>query len=344
MERVPSSPEWNELIAAHDEALTAQIRHTDLPLMGLAGAAPQPAMIGESTGFDRVLYSLTLSYGNLDADGPLVLVETARRDTQYGVHSLHYLLEVELDRADADASVSAVEEGALVFDGQRHPATVQRAGSRFWAARCPYSDCVVTVVARDWELASTRLAPVIDVEPLLLTRTAVIAALRARGPDAEPEPVDVENPHRALVDAVLHDSRHIRQRSGQGLAPRRRDMRVTAGLWSAATEAQMRLTDQARPGANAAVTSMVNQLSSLQEEADWFSTDDRLREAAITETLLYGVRLREAVPSQTAQECWARLWHHQQQPIQPERILTDRQDWLQAWNTWAQEHHDDTHG
>ncbi|HEU4422473.1 MAG TPA: hypothetical protein VFR67_08015, partial [Pilimelia sp.] len=63
MEHVPWSPEWEALITAHDQALTAQIRRTDLPVLGLVGPAPQPAMIGESSGSDQDLHSLTLSYG-----------------------------------------------------------------------------------------------------------------------------------------------------------------------------------------------------------------------------------------------------------------------------------------
>ena len=97
--------------------------------------------------------------------------------------TLRYLLEVELDRADDDAAVAeATEPGELVVDGERRTATVQRAGARFWAARCTHADCLLTVVARDWDIASTRLASVTDVEPLILARRAELAALRARTP------------------------------------------------------------------------------------------------------------------------------------------------------------------
>ncbi len=49
---------------------------------------------------------------------------------------------------------------------------------------------------------------------------------------------------------------------------------------------------------------MVNQLTGLQEETSWFA-DERLREAAVTETLLFWTGLREAVPSRAAQQAWA---------------------------------------
>ena len=42
-------------------------------------------------------------------------------------------------------------------------------------------------------------------------------------------------------------------------------------------------------------------------EAAWFTADPRLREAAIDETLRHAM-LGDAVPSETAQEAWARHW------------------------------------
>jgi hypothetical protein len=325
------------MIAAHERALVEQIRAGGLPLVGLAPPTPQPAMVAESSSTDQVLEGLTLSYGGPDvecAEGPLVLVETARTDGSTVPHTLRYLLEVELDRVDGDAEVGEVAGGELVVAGAPRPATVQRAGSRFWAARCSYEDCTVTVVARDVDFASVRLEPVADPEPFLRARRDRLAALRASAAPPEPAPADVANPHRALVDAVLHDSVYIGRRSREDLPPRRREMRVTTGLWQAATVAQMRLADQPQHEANAAVTSIVNQLSRLQEEADWFTAQERLREGAIAETLMYGTGLREAVPSQPAQEAWRRLWDRRPHP---ERTLVDRRAWLDAWDRWARE-------
>jgi hypothetical protein len=355
----PSSPAWDELIASYEEALVEQIRRCDLPLVGLADPAPSPAMIVETSGTGAALDSLSLTYGEVNpaqAQGPLVLVHMSRPDESTVPLTLRYLLEVELDRADDGAVVAeTTEPGELVVDGERRAATVQRAGARFWAARCAHADCLLTVVARDWDIASTRLASVTDLEPLILARRTELAALRARTPGPVDEPAaDVENPHRALVEAVLHDSRYIEKRARQGLPPRHRELRMTAGLWRAATEAQMRMADQAHQEANAAVTAMVNQLSQLQEESDWFATDERLRRDAVAETLMYWTGLREAVPSRRAQESWKRMWDHRQRLATGEdladpawitevrahhdQVVNDRGEWLDIWNAWARGH------
>jgi hypothetical protein len=89
------------------------------------------------------------------------------------------------------------------------------------------------------------------------------------------------------------------------------------------------------------VTLVVNHLTSLQEQAAWFTAEPRLREAAIDETVRHAV-LRDDVLSQPAQLAWARYWAlHSSLPGQEpgDALRAHRQTggplittWLQAWD------------
>ena len=94
------------------------------------------------------------------------------------------------------------------------------------------------------------------------------------------------------------------------------------------------------------VTEVVNHLGFLSEKAPWFSTDPRLREAAIDETLRHAM-LGDAVPSETAQEAWARYWSaHMTRPAleresgDPRAEMADREALtaacLRAWAAWVE--------
>jgi hypothetical protein len=62
--------------------------------------------------------------------------------------------------------------------------------------------------------------------------------------------------------------------------------------------------------ANAAVTSMVNHLTTLQQRSDWYENNASLRDAAINETIAY-FRDGEQVRSLPAQRAWQNLWSKQ---------------------------------
>jgi hypothetical protein len=360
MEELCASPELAAMVAREQAALEDRIRVSGLPLVALAEPTPSPRMLGDASTCDGVTESVGLAYGDpMAADGPLVQVHCARwPQSLLRPPQLRDLLEQELDRiGDRPVVGQAVEQAVLRIDGQPCPAAVPRASPRWWAARCSYRGAEVTVVARDWELVWTRLVSVADVEPFLRGRREYLAGLRA-GPPAPPVPVEVEadvaGAHRALVEAVLAQARDAAARVGQGQPPRRRGTERLGGLWEAATRAQMRLADQSRQQANQAVTAMVNQLVGLQEEAAWFA-EERLRGAAITETLLYWSGQSEAVWSRAAQQAWQQVWQLQRhQP--PGGLLADEQQppaehadrlrrwveqqhaaravWLAAWEAW----------
>jgi hypothetical protein len=354
MEQMPVSPEL--------AALEEQLRGSGLALVGLAEPAPLPRMLGDAATCDGVTESVGLAYGDpMAAGGPLVQVHCARwPQSLMRPPGLRDLLEQELDRV-ADESVvdqQPVEQAVLRTDGQPCSAVVLRAGPRWWAARCSYRGAEVTVVARDWDpaLAATRLVSVADLEPFLRGRREYLAGLRAAAP-APPEPAEVEvaGAHRAVVEAVFAQAREAQARIGQGRGSRRRGTERLDQLWEAATRAQMRLADQAHKQAGEAVTAMVNQLVGLQEEASWFA-EERLRGAAITQTLVYWSGLRETVPSRAAQQAWQRVWQLQRRQLaaglladheQPsaehadrrrgwvEEVHATRAVWRAAWAAWA---------
>jgi hypothetical protein len=331
MELVEPSPDWVALLARHRAEVEAQLRASDLPLVGLAEPAPEPRMLGDTMAIDGTIRSVGLSYGDpTRADGPLVHVRTVREDPP----DLWDAIEEEQDRVGDEAIVDEVPStGVLTVDGEPCAAEVIQAPPRFWAGRCAYRGVQIVVVARDWELATARLAAVPDVGPFVQGSQDHLRRLRAAGPPPRPEPAEVAHPHRALVDAVLQQSRDIQLRVRAGRRPRIRQdpdgpLARMPGLWEAATRAQMRFAEQDRRAANAAVTALVNQLVALQEQATWFTIDAGLREAAIAETLQFWTRLRETVSSRAAQEAWREVW-----PV-GDRLRTD---WLAAWTDWAGE-------
>ncbi|MDG4826322.1 hypothetical protein O7635_31110 [Asanoa sp. WMMD1127] len=134
-----------------------------------------------------------------------------------------------------------------------------------------------------------------------------------------------EEPHRPLVDAVLSNSAARAAWLVDG-GPEPRLPASWAALWEAAVARQMLLADQTEPEAQRAVSTLTSHLSALQHNAAWFRADDRLREQAIAETLLYVTRLRTAVRSRPAQLAW----HHRRDPA-------TEMAWLDAWKAWADE-------
>jgi hypothetical protein len=96
---------------------------------------------------------------------------------------------------------------------------------------------------------------------------------------------------------------------------------------------------------------MVNQLTGLQEHASWFAADERLREAAITETIAYWTGADRSVPSRPAQEAWQQRWNGRYGWPSPEvlsadpsmrrdwfdRLRASQEAWLAAWAAWVRD-------
>lgn len=147
-------------------------------------------------------------------------------------------------------------------------------------------------------------------------------------------PADRE-PHTLLVEAVLRSSREHAEWWSEG-GPRPQLPRAWGDLWQAAVRRQMDLAGEPEEDARRAVRTMLDQLTRLDREAEWFRTDPTRRDRAISETLLFTTGLAPGVPSRLAQVAWLR--QHGLRPVDYAKIkaITEaRDEWLAAWNNWA---------
>jgi hypothetical protein len=142
-------------------------------------------------------------------------------------------------------------------------------------------------------------------------------------------------PHLTLVDAVLASSRAYDTWTVTGGA-RPQLPRHWETMWREAVRRQTDLAGEPEEEARRSVQAMLDQLTRLDREAEWFRNDRNLRERAISETLLHGTGLGPAVPSRPAQLAWQR-----QLGLRPvdyakiQAIAAAQDDWRAAWNTWA---------
>lgn len=360
MELVPPSPEMEALFSRHEAEYERLIRASSLPLLGMSEPAPQPRLVGDAEINDGVVESVALAYGDLvRPSGPLVQVHTARwRDSRIEPPDLHWFLENMLDSMDDNGPVEGDPVPAhIVVNGTPRPASMLRTRRKLWAARCWHQDSDVIVVARDWEPESTQLVAIRSIETFLRSRREYLRDLRTNPPTMPilDRPFDVATAHRSLIDATLARSRQLEAAARAGRPPRLRgNARKHGELWEAAVRAQMHLADQSRQDANETVTILVNQLGRLQEKASWFA-DKRLRDAAVTETLLYWTGMRLELLSKPAQEIWRTVWAsqrgwtpdpfaHQERGSLPRddslrrwhaELMTGQDEWLRAWSDWV---------
>jgi hypothetical protein len=200
-----------------------------------------------------------------------------------------------------------------------------------------------------------RLEQVSSLRPLVEARNAEITrrAERNRGRTGPPRPAPDLPPAegvaalRALADFTLAASRvaqagyRAESHPGHGRewAARHR------ALWRRAVAERRRLAGEDEQAADDVVTSAVNHLGNLASNAAWFTADERLREAAIDETLRRAM-LDERVPSDRAQYLWARYWVSRMTGPGPDlgpdeviaRIATRERmegDLMAAWDAWA---------
>ncbi|MET0134152.1 MAG: hypothetical protein ABW215_11230 [Kibdelosporangium sp.] len=362
MELVPPSPEMEALFSRQEAEYERLVRASSLPLLGMAEPAPQPRLLGEAEINGGVVESVGLAYGDLmRPSGPLVQVHTARwRDNRASPPDLRQFLENLLDSMDDNGPVDGDPVPAhVVVNGTPRPASLLRTRRKMWAARCWHQDSDIIVVAREWELAATHLVAVPNLEPFLRGRRDYIRDLRENPPTMPimDRPFDVATAHRSLIDATLARRQQLEAAAREGRPPRlRANGRKHGELWEAAVRAQMHLADQSRQDANEVVTILVNQLGRLQEKAGWFA-NRRLRDAAVTETLLYWTGMRTEQLSRPAQESWRTVWASQrswspdpfarQERTSREHddslrrwhaeLMTGQDEWLRAWSEWVRQ-------
>jgi len=241
-------------------------------------------------------------------------------------------------------------------------ALVVRQGN-VWAARLETGEPLValTVAGRGVAPESVRVETLQSLRPLIEGRTEdrISRVERNRGRPRPPLPVpDLPPAHgaaalRALVDFTLATGAEIREATRARRDPRhgRERAGMYNALWQRAVRERQRLAGEDERTANYAVTSAVNHLGHLDSQTAWFRTGERLREAAIDETVRYAM-LGDRVPSQRAQYLWARYWSaHLAGPDQAPYPDTNRDpdamrarfaareqydaDLMAAWEAWT---------
>jgi hypothetical protein len=206
----------------------------------------------------------------------------------------------------------------------------------------------VILVSRGVDPTSARLVAVTDLEPYLQGQQEMLEQVTERQqsqPEPVLEPAEGMAAYRALVDAELRWHARTAARLHSGRIPRHRagEGALMRALWQRAIR---ELADRAGIGDRAAddtMTSVVNQLTSLDEKVSWFTSQARLRERAIDETLRYAT-LGEQVPSTPAQRAWENSWgYHTNMAVQHGQFadialrhgkqFIDK--WLDAWEKWT---------
>jgi hypothetical protein len=212
-------------------------------------------------------------------------------------------------------------------------------------------EVTVTITGRGVSPEQIRLSPVSDLRPLFEARNEILGRLaerRRREPPPVLEPAEGMAAFRALAEFDLEGHARIRASArpdGRLLRQPANWGRLRSALWQRAVSEQQRLSGTSKGAANDVVTSVMNHLGHLAEQATWFTADPRLRAAAMDETLRHAV-LGEAVPSLPAQQAWERYWSDHMgralrmdrgssafAEMESRRALTD--GWLAAWTAWT---------
>lgn len=308
-----------------------------------------------------------------DADEPTFAVGMSSGRHGIGVEGeLRFAVECEQDRgaqwaddaedggpwADGspagDASAEPVVAGRETLpDGE---ALVIRQGD-VWAARLLPGEArvAVTVVGRGVSPESVRLEQVPSLRPLIEARNSELTRRIERNREKTRPPLPVPDlppaegvaALRALADFTLATSREIpaSNRAGRHPGHGREWGGMHRALWQRAVAERQRLAGEDERAANDMVTSAVNHLGNLASSAAWFTADERLREAAIDETLRHAM-LDERVPSERAQYLWARYWADHMAGLGldpgPDEVIARAAarerfegDLMAAWGAWA---------
>ncbi|WP_229072401.1 hypothetical protein [Actinoplanes sp. DH11] len=336
MEFDPLSSAEDLLRSGRDE-LRRALRRRPLPVAVLAGVTGlPPARLGGWETFNGAATSVRVDHGNLSAAGPWVSVETARwSGTQISAGPLRELLEHHM-RQNGDR-FSAVEwigdDRGITVDGRTVSGRRLRAGARWWAVRCSLRDVEISVVAHDWDSALTvRTLNLMEIDELVSVVPVPPAFVPPPQPDDTTPPGE---PHRVLVDEVLSSERQRIEWLTDGGPPPRLPANWAA-LWRSAVRRQADLAAQPEPDAERAVQLMLSQLTTLHAEAEWFRTDQSLRDRAVAETLLFTTGLGPDVPSRPAQLAWLRRQGLRPTDYTRAGPLTSAQTiWLDEWRTWT---------
>lgn len=339
----------------------------DFPVFGVSAPRLEPAALAAYEQVNGSWAAVTLAYGAWDAaPGPYVAVKSERAEPEldaltagapgHGPEAgLLRAIDAERDRLAASTGVDEDEPAEPPrYSREELPAgaaLVARHGT-VWAARLDDSDGVtVTITGRGVGPEQVRLSTVSDLRPLFEARNEILGRLAERRrlePPPVLEPAEGVAAFRALVEFELEGHARIRASARPGARRLRQPAnwgRLRGALWQRAVSEQQRLAGTSKGAADDVVTSVMNHLGHLAEQAPWFTADPRLRAAAMDETLRHAV-LGEAVPSRPAQQAWERYWSDHLgralrmdrgssafAEMESRRLLTE--GWLAAWAAWT---------
>ena len=343
----------------------------DFPVFGVSSPRLEPAALAAYEQVNGSWTAVTLAYGAWDAaPGPYVAVKSARADPELSTAlagapgrgpeaGLLRAIDAERDRLAASTGVDEDEPaGPPRYSREELPAgaaLVARHGT-VWAARLDRpvdrtAEVTVTITGRGAGPEQVRLFPVSDLRPLFEARNEILGRLaerQRREPPPVLEPAEGVAAFRALAEFDLDGHARIRASARPGGRLLRQPAnwgRLRSALWQRAVSEQQRLAGTSKGAADDVVTSVMNHLGHLAEQATWFTADPRLRAAALDETLRHAV-LGEAVPSLPAQQAWERYWSDHMgralrmdrgssafAEMESRRALTD--GWLAAWTAWT---------
>ena len=347
----------------------------DFPVFGVSSPRLEPAALAAYEQVNGSWTAVTLAYGAWDAaPGPYVTVKSERADPGLAAATagvpgrgpeagMARAIDAERDRLAASTGVDEDEPaGPPRYSREELPAgaaLVARHGT-VWAARLDRpvdrpvdrtAEVTVTITGRGVGPEQVRLFPVSDLRPLFEARNEILGRLaerRRREPPPVLEPAEGVAAFRALAEFDLDGHARIRASARPGGRLLRQPAnwgRLRSALWQRAVSEQQRLSGTSKGAADDVVTSVMNHLGHLAEQAPWFTVDPRLRAAAMDETLRHAV-LGEAVSSLPAQQAWERYWtDHKGRALRMDRgssafaemesrrALTD--GWLAAWTAWT---------
>ena len=374
MREVPGADdaEWvRRMRALARQDAEEMVPRPDFRVFGVSSPRLEPAALAAYEQVNGSWAAVTLAYGAWDsAPGPYVAVKTERADPEPAAApgrgpeaGLLRAIDAERDRLAASTGLDEDEPaGPPRYSREELPAgaaLVARHGT-VWAARLDRSpdgavdrtgEVTVTITGRGAGPEQVRLSPVSDLRPLFEARNEILGRLaerRRREPPPVLEPAEGVAAFRALADFELEGHARIRRAARPGGRLHRQPAnwgRLRSALWQRAVSEQQRLSGTPKGAANDVVTSVMNHLGHLAEQATWFTADPRLRAAAMDETLRHAV-LGEAVLSLPAQQAWERYWSdHLSRALRMDRgssafaemesrrALTD--GWLAAWTAWT---------
>jgi hypothetical protein len=362
-------PEWaRALLERAQRDAEALVPRPGCPIYGMASPVLRPVVVSRSSQANGQWEQITLSYGDTPT-GPYVTVTTEVADAVLFV------------RDSGEADVEAVLRDAIEDDrqsqGERLPDGADTVRAEVTRERLPSGDALVVRDGGSWaaRLAAdgteavtvtlsgmgvapedVRLETLPDLRSVIMERYEYlvrrVTELRRNPPPRPPlpelPPAEGVAALRALADFSLASHAEIRAavraRSKPGHAPGWGP--THAALWQRAVREQQRAREMDARAADEAVTSVINHLGHLAEEA-WFTLDDRLREAAIDETLRHAM-LGDAVLSAPAQLAWSRYWSagparagHPADPAAAraadEARLALEAGWRAAWEAWTRQ-------